>query len=218
MRPAFCHVALACGYFACATAGAAQDQDLMIKWTSYTIVRYNLVGEYTGDPVITTASTGWRVTSHVTDRVELVFDWNQNETALVGKVAIKNTTSTVGTPQVPDLGRQRGACAAPRVSGAYEHLTIDSVTPLANTLQVVATRSHPAGVVPYIGEDGKCTNDAATARTARDEFMLQVLPAMMLGMPQALGEGMSVSKDVKSLIYEDKNSGWTWTYTFTGVR
>jgi hypothetical protein len=49
-------------------------------------------------------------------------------------------------------------------------------------------------------------------------MMLVVVPAMMFGMPQALGAGMTISKDGKSIVFVDAHNGWTWTYTPTGVR
>ena len=40
--------ALACAALAVAAPVAAQDVDAMAKWTAYTVVRYKVVGEYSG--------------------------------------------------------------------------------------------------------------------------------------------------------------------------
>jgi hypothetical protein len=204
--------ALLSGTLCCAVARAsAQDQDLMIKWTSFTIVRYQVVGEYKGDPVIG-GGFGAVVNVPVTDRVELTFDWDQNETALVGTPTIKNFVSTMGTPKATGTGN----CTGLRVSGAYEQWTLASVTPVFAQLQLKGTWTHPAAVVPYMGERG-CAVNSVQASTGSDEITLDVLPAMMFGMPQALGENTTISKDGKSFVFAGRN-GWTWTYTPTGVR
>src|SRR5262245_25988632 len=77
---------------------SAQDIDAMAKWTALTIVHYVAVGEYSGtQPVITAAKEvdlGWA--AQVTDRVEIEFDWDQQEMKLVGKSAIRNFPTKVG--------------------------------------------------------------------------------------------------------------------------
>lgn len=109
---------------------------------------------------------------------------------------------------------------AHRVNGAYEHLEIVSVGQLSSVLQVAATRSWPAGSVPYAGEAtcGAGWDDAA-AKSEAIEMMLIVPPTVYFGMPSAaLGTGTSISKDGESIILVDEANGWTWTYTPTPVK
>lgn len=206
MRPAFPVAALLCVSLNSLPAAAhAQDTDLMVKWTNFTIVRYVVVGEYAGD-VRELAGT------HVTDRVEITFDWNQNETALVGTPTIKNSPSNVATP------KPQGECPAPRLNGPYDQWNVESANQTSNTLRLSGPRKIPAGMFPSMAT-GACELANGPARTEPVEIMLVVVPAMMFGMPQALGEGMSISKDGKSIVYADReHSGWTWTYTPTGIR
>jgi len=89
-----------------------------------------------------------------------------------------------------------GPCPPVRASGTYDHWTVASVTPLANTLQLTGTRSYPAAIVPHMGETG-CVQDNVAASTEEDVW---------------------ISKDGKSLVSVDKPNGWTWTYTPTGLR
>jgi hypothetical protein len=190
----------------------AQDMnmDVMTKWSAFTVVRYVVVGEYSGEPSI--LAGGARIArAHATDRVELTFDWNQNETALVGTPTIKNFPGTMTPPAA------NGPCPAVRVSGTYDHWTIASVTALANTLQLTGTRSYPAAVVPYMGET-QCAEEKAVATTEEATMMLAVLPTIIFGMPAARGEGVSISKDGKSFVFVDTPNGWTWRYTPTGLR
>ena len=45
------------------------------------------------------------------------------------------------------------------------------------------------------------------------------LRILLFGMPAARGDGVSISRDGKSIVAVDKeNPGWTWTYTPTGLR
>jgi len=54
------------------------------------VVHYEVTGEFKGEPNIITGAKGWRRNGKVTDRVEIGFDWNQSETALVGAASFKN--------------------------------------------------------------------------------------------------------------------------------
>lgn len=200
----------------CLTVPArAQDMnmDVMNKWSAFTVIHYVVVGEYSGDPSINPGGGGF-IPASATDHVELTFDWNQNETALVGTPVIKNFPGTM-TPPPP-----RDPCPTMRVrvSGTYDHVTVTSVTPMANTLQLQGTRSRPAAVVPHM-EGMNCVEGTVPATTHEVTMMLVVLPTVIFGMPAARGEGVSLSKDGKSIVAVDKeNPGWTWTYTPTGLR
>lgn len=191
----------------------AQDMnmDVMNKWSAFTVIHYVVVGEYSGD-ASTLRGAGYNPPG-ATDRVELTFDWDQNATALVGTPTIKNFPGTMA----PAVARDPCPAAAPRVSGTYDHLTVASATPLANTLELKGTRSHPAAdVLRMNGMD--CVNQTVPASTEEVTMSLVVLPTVFFGMPAAAGAGISISKDGKSLVAVDKENGWTWTYTPTGVK
>src|SRR5262245_122869 len=185
--------------------GQSMDQDLMIKWSAFAVIHYVVVGEYAG------VSGGGRAT----DRIELTFDWNQNETALVGTPTIKNFPGTMELIAVAN-----GVCPAtlPRVTGTYDHLTLASARPVSNTLELKGTRSYPAAVVLRMNAKDQCVNETVPATTEDITMSLVVLPTVLFGMPFAAGEGVSISKDGKSFVAVDKQNGWTWTYTPTGLK
>jgi hypothetical protein len=186
------------------------NMDVMNKWSAFTVIRYVVVGEFSG------AGAGAGYTpARATDRVELTFDWDQNATALVGTPGIKNFPGTMDATAVAG-----GPCPAapPRVTGAYDHLTVASATPVANTLELKGTRSHPAAVVLRMNTKDECVNETVPASTEEVTMSLVVLPTVFFGMPAAAGPGISFSKDGKSLVAVDKENGWTWTYTPTGVK
>lgn len=185
------------------------NMDVMAKWSAFTVVRYAVVGEYSGVPagVLVGAASA-------NDRVELTFDWNQNETVLVGTPTFKNFP---GTAVPPGPG---GPCPMIRVrfTSPYDYFTLTSVAPVANTLRLNGTRSYPAAVQPQeVGRE--CKEATVPAKTQEVTMALVVLPTVFFGMPAAAGEGISISKDGKSIVAVDKeNPGWTWTYTPTGLR
>jgi hypothetical protein len=112
-----------------------------------------------------------------------------------------------------------GVCPAapPRVSGTYDHFTLVSATPLANTLQLKGTRSHPQAVVLRMNARDECVNETSPPSTDEVGMMLPVQPTVAFGMPAAMG--VAISKDGKSIVYVDReNAGWTWTFTPTGLR
>jgi len=194
-------------------AGAQQvDMDLMAKWAAVTVVRYAVVGEFAGEPVILSGAQGFKREGRVTDRVELTFDWNQNETALVGTPTFKNFPSHVSLSPV-------AGCPPVRMTGAYDHTEILSVKQVSSVLQVATKRSYPAGSIPLTGES-TCGGawDNAEAKTETTDIMLLVLPTTYFSMPSAAGSGLTISKDRKSMVLLDENNGWTWTYTPTPVR
>ena len=207
-------IAGACLVCLASAVGAQQvDADLMAKWSAVTVVRYAVVGEFGGAPTILNGAGGFKSQGQVTDRVELTFDWNQNETALVGTPTFKNFPSRVSV--TPAAG-----CPAARISGAYEHMNVLSVKQFSSVLQVAVTRSYPAGSIPHANESAPCGAewDTAAAKVETSEIMLLVPPTMYFGMPSAAGSTLSISPDRKSMVLVDKNGGWTWTYTPTSVR
>lgn len=192
---------------------AQVNTDLMARWSAVEVVRYLVVGEYAGESPILLGASGFRSTGRVTDRIEIDFEWNQNETAMVGTPVVRNGSSTI-SPAPAAAG-----CPEPRVAGTYEHLDVHSVTPLANTLKLEGTRHLPAGAVPFKDDDGVCSAwDDAQAKSEDVEIMMLVLPTMYFGMPSAAGPGVSISGDGRSIVFVEQGTGWTWTYTPTPVR
>ena len=145
--------------------------------------------------------------------MEVAFDWDQNETKLTGKPVIKNfpTTVTAGAPK-PD-------CPPVRMSGAYEHADVTAVkgTDYSPALELVTSRTFPAGAIPYPGVSAtsKCGDawDESAARSEPTTLGVLVVPAMYLAMPTRVGAGITVGKDGKTITAVQ--SGWTYTYTLT---
>ena len=101
---------------------AAQNVEVMAKWTAAEVVHYDVVMEFAGDAQILGARAAQYLKVPVKDRVELAFDWNQGQMKIVGTPVIKNFPSTTGTPTAVE------GCPPPRVTGTYEHATVASVT------------------------------------------------------------------------------------------
>jgi hypothetical protein len=195
-----------------ASLAGAQDVDMMAKWSAVAVVRYVVVGEFAGEPTIMWGANGFSRKGRVTDRIEVTFDWNQNEMALVGTPTVKNFPSSVVETAVP-------GCPAARINGTYEHLDGVAAKQFSSVLELAATRRYPAGAIPYAGE-GACGEAWDTAADSLEtvDMMLLVLPTVYFGMPAAGGANLSISKDGKSMILVDEPNGWTWTYTPTPVQ
>jgi hypothetical protein len=195
----------------CAAAAqvAGQDLDLMVKWTAAEVVHYDVTMEFAGEGQILKEGGQFR-TAPVTDRVEVAFDWNQNEMKLVGTPVIKNFPSTKGD-MPPD---KREGCPAPRVTGGtYDYINVTAVTSVEYNpaLQFTATRSFAAGTIPAFDDQERCTQSIdSPAATERVELGLLVLPAMYLGMPAAGGQGIQV--DAAKSTIKSVDQGWTNTY------
>jgi hypothetical protein len=78
----------------------------MMKWSAAEIVHYDVLADFSGEVEIMRAQ-GTPYRTQVKDRVEVGFDWNQNETKLVGTPVVKNFPTTVGavTPPQPTARR-----------------------------------------------------------------------------------------------------------------
>lgn len=204
-----------------ASPAAAQDVDAMARWTAYEVVHYHFVGEYADTTKVLISRQGlWRAAS-VRDRVEIDFDWNQQEMALASAPVIKNFPTTVGA-LLPVQG-----CPPARVDGAYEMATVSTVADQGGTiLRATSTRTYPGGAIPNPGDIDPCgtTWDAITASTVAFDNMLQVPPAMMLAMPGA--GAYAISPDGKSMRIPGGETGvnatglndWSWTITPTPVK
>ena len=208
-------------FVGCICPVLAQDQDAMLKWTQTKVVHYRVVGEYSG-----TLNIFARSEAAVTDRVEIEFDWNQEENKLVGDPAIKNFPSKTGAI-VPLL-----ECPAPKINGAFEFITILSLKDQPDeTMRVAAPglvmeskRDYPAGEVPLLPDSAaaSCGSkwEKLAAKSVPASEVLQVPLAMLLAMGPA--GGSNITPDGKSFVnkYEagTSNAGWTWTYTPTPVQ
>jgi len=191
----------------------AQDVNAMAKWTAATVVRYRVVGEYSGPATIVSGTKSKRTgTAQVTDRVEIDFDWDQTEMKIVGKPVIRNFPTTVVTLIAPPQ------CAAPRVEGPLEHATVlsmddSSMERMSGTLTLRTTRAQPAGSVCMLEIDTlQQIWEAGPAKTENVDLKFTVAQAMALAMPGVI----PTTPDKKSLVM--KGGGWTWTQTPTIVR
>jgi hypothetical protein len=215
-------VVIGCLCLSAAPLGAqAVDMALMAKWSSVTVVHYVMTGEFTGDAVVMKSPRGVEAKPKVTDRVELTFNWNQHEMALVGPATVKNFPATVSFPA------RIGECPAPRVTTPYEGWDIVSVTSISGGggLKLAGRWNYAAGAFPRAKPNVPASQEvcgdvwepvAATSETA--EMMVGVAPPLWYAMPSAGGEFVSVTKDGKSIVVIDHGTGWTWTYTATPVR
>lgn len=129
----------------CARPVWAQDMDAMLKWTETKVVHYRVIGEFSR--TVNVLSYDVRVGAPVTDRVEIEFDWNQEENTLVGTPVIKNFPSKTGAI-VPMAG-----CPAAKANGAFEFITVlslkdqpdETMRMAAAGLIMESRRDYPAG-------------------------------------------------------------------------
>jgi hypothetical protein len=195
-----------------ASPGAAQDVDAMATWTAYTVVHYEVVGEYSGLAPLLVARSLNRQTQ-VADRVEFELDWNQQEFKLVGTPVVRNFPSKLGA--IAPVAN----CPAPRVDGAFELMTLQAVKAdgpmsMSGLVTLHGKREHPAGAIPSMNEFGCEAWTAVEAKSEDVQIDVQLPPAMSLAMPG--GAPYTLSPDGKSLIVQ--GAGWVWTCTPTGVK
>ena len=84
-------------FVGCACPAWAQDTDAMLKWTEAKVVHYRVVGEFSRTIGILAEDGPSGGNAPVTDRVEIEFDWNQENNKIVGKPVIRNFPTKVGT-------------------------------------------------------------------------------------------------------------------------
>ena len=222
---------------ALASPAPAQDMEAMAKWTSYTIVHYKAVGEFSGEVTLLTGS-GKRVPTEIkaqaSDRIEVEFDWNQQEFNLVGKPVIRNFPTKLGSVVFPGLPPALSAktCPAPKTDSALELVTglslkADEGMRMSGFVNLEVRRDQPAGSYPAFGNTDTCGEIWETSKAVSEtsSTLLMAVPGMYLvmpAMPDAQG-GMKISADRKSIVVPPgkdgaSNYGWTWTYTPTGVK
>jgi hypothetical protein len=172
-----------------------------------------VVAEYAGAAEVLRGPRGFAYGPQVKDRVELAFDWNQNETKLVGTPVIRNFPSTVIPAPV------KPGCPPVRVDGAYEHADVTSAKGVDYSpgLELTVQRTFPAGAIPYPGvhATGKCGDawDESAARSETTTLGILVMPAMYFAVPSAAGKGVVVGKDGKTITAVQGD--WTYTYTLS---
>lgn len=205
----------------CARPVRAQDTDAMLKWTQTKVVHYRAVGEFSGSVKIFPRSD-----AAVTDRVEIEFDWNQEENKLVGQPSIKNFPSKVGAI-APMAG-----CPAAKINGAFEFITVlslkdqtdEAVRVSAAELVMESRRDTPAAEVPLLPSSSAAscgsTWEKLAAKSVTNSEVLTVPLAMLLAMGKMGGD--NISPDGKSFVNKfdagSPNAGWTWTYTPTPAK
>ena len=229
----------------------AQDVEAMAKWTGYQIVHYKIVGEYAGETIVMKGTGGSilsSLTARVTDRIEIEFDWDQQEFNVVGKPVIRNFPTKVVSYNLDFVSNDAGKvyksrCPEPKPSGPFELVTglavkADEGMRMSGVVNLEVRRDQPGGsyasffpasdkranATDYLGKCGEFT-ETAKPLSETSTMMLHAVPGMYLVMPPpATGEaGMKLSSDKKSIILPpgktgSSNEGWTWTVTPTGVK
>jgi len=208
----------------CAHTVCAQDTDAMLKWTETKVVHYRAVGEFSGPFDILPGDHS--VGTPVTDRVEIEFDWNQQENKLVGQPAIRNFPTKTGA-----IAPLEG-CPLPKLGGEFEFITIlslkdqtdETVRMSAAGLIMDGRRDYPAGEVPLLPNSAAAscgsTWEKVAAKSVATSEVLPVPLAMLLAMGKMGGD--NIAPDGKSFVNKFEagtvNAGWTWTYTPTPVK
>lgn len=191
----------------------------MAKWTSASIVRYQILAEFSGGPVVASIPSlgpGRGVTAQVTDRFEVDLQWNQQDFAIVGMPVIRNFPSVKGalTPSKCPMS----------AAGPFEHATVvavrdDAALRYANGVMAEVRRDLSAGTLATMNEVGPCANvlsGPATMETVRHP--LPVPNGMMLAMPSGQG---GYKHDGKAFVIPDPSAplkGWSYTVTPTIVK
>jgi len=196
------------------------DMTVMAKWASVTIVHYIMTGVYKGDQVVMRSPRGLDAKANVTDSVEFVFNWNQQEMALVGAATVRNFPATAS------LAATAG-CPAPRIATPYDGWVIAAATTIGSggglTLtgkRILAAGSFPRAKPNVPASQEVCGDvwEPVAATSEPVEMMVGVATPLWYAMPSAGGENVSVTRDGKSIVVVDPATGWTWRYTATPVR
>lgn len=214
---------------------AAQDFEAMAKWTSYQIVHYKFVGEFSGETIVLKGSGTSVITSisaRATDRIEIEFDWDQQEFNLVGKPVIRNFPTRL----VAIVPSELAECPAPKVDGALEVATglsvkVDETLRMSGVVSLEARRDQPGGsyasyTTALAGTGKSVCGEVWEAATPRSETLLislTAVPGMFLAMLPPDRTDLRLTADKKSFIVPPGEAGtpshgWTWTVTPTGVK
>jgi hypothetical protein len=220
----------------------AQDMEAMARWTSYQIVHYKIVGEFSGETILIRGSdsSGFNmVTARVTDRFEVEFDWDQQEFNIVGKPVIRNFPTKIVSIDLDIESHDAGKvfhfkCPEPKLSGALEQLTglalkADEGMRMSGFVTLEARRDQPGGSFASFSDDPRkppqCGDVWKTAKAVSETtpMTLTAVPGMFLAMPIPDDKGMKITADKKSIVIppgvkDSANYGWTYTITPTPVK
>jgi len=202
-------VVLILGALVSARESAAQNIDLMAKWTAATVVKYKVTAEFSGEAVLFSTG-GLQGRGMVTDRFEVEFDWDQSEFAMIGTPIIRNFPSQL-------VSVLNNSTCTTTVTGAFEHATIvelrnDPALAMSNAVHAELQRDLSAGTVAGPSELGPCaTVLQAAARSVRQRIAVPAPNGMMLAMPSGQAGYQHDGKAfvIKGGSTEDK--GWTYT-------
>jgi hypothetical protein len=126
----------------------AQDIDAMATWTAAAVIHYSVVGEFSGETRIMSFERTFPVSdsAQVTDRVEVEFDWDQQELKPVGAPVFGNFPSTTAALRVLE------GCPATKIEGAFEFATIVEWKELPYPMSgigLVLRRDYVGGAIPH---------------------------------------------------------------------
>jgi hypothetical protein len=177
------------------------DMDAMMKWGAADVVRYHIVGQYQGQPSISSNGSG---RADVSDGVVIDLTWKLSEAKLVGQPTFQNSKTTLTNPR--DIEPK---CLPPVLKGDYEHFELLSIKDgLGGALEIQVQTTYPVVEIAQF-----CTASRKTV-PAKKEIQTESFPVVspvLFGMPVPDSGEVSISRDKKSLIV--KKAGWTWTYT-----
>ena len=180
------------------------DMEAMSRWGSVDVVRYHIVGEYQGQPNITSNSGIGSGRADVTDRVVIDPKWKLSESKLMGTPSFANTKSVLKNPR--DM---EASCLPPVLKGEYEHYELLGIKDgLGGALELQVQSTYP--VVEVAQSCTASRKPVPAGRKVRPEELVVPSP-VMLGMPLPDSDNLRISPDRKSLIH--KKAGWTWTFT-----
>ncbi|MBU6481955.1 MAG: hypothetical protein KGS09_15570 [Nitrospirae bacterium] len=188
------------------TPALAQQMDMeaMSRWGSVDVVRYHIVGEYQGQPNITSNPGVGSGRADVTDRVVIDLKWKLSESKLVGTPNVDNAKSVLKNPR--DM---EPSCLPPVLKGEYEHYELLGIKDgLGGALELQVQTTYP--VVQVAQSCTASRKPVPAGRNVRPEELVVPSP-VMLGMPLPDSDNLRISPDKKSLIH--KKAGWTWTFT-----
>lgn len=192
---------------------AAQDVDMevMMKWSTASVVAYHIVGSYQGETNVALNDISGQL-ADVTDQVIVDVSWNLQSNSMVGDARVQNFPSALTNPR-----NVVASCAAPVLEGNFELVEVTGVVVSdMERIDLSGTRSYPAADIT----DCSGATERRTVASGQEPVVLYLpIPSpVMLGMPnmpQSGGQNVTVSPDRKSFVI--RQGGWTWTYTPTLV-
>jgi hypothetical protein len=177
------------------------DMDAMMKWGAADVVRYHIVGQYQGQPAISSNGSG---RADVSDGVVIDLTWKLSESKMVGQPTFQNSKTTLTNPR--DFEPK---CLPPILKGEYEHFELLSIKEgLGGALEIKVQTTYPVAEIAQFCTASRKTVPAKKETTTES---FSVVSPVLFGMPLPDSGDTSISRDKKSLIV--KKAGWTWTYT-----